>query len=365
VPQTPAGKVALLEELLSGEEIAIWTRTPKSGSLSTRRPELRRAAHYPPVNALSRLDVISKQLSTFGSALASKVSPVTGRIHAHYGVAAAASGRATCSGPNLQQILRDKRFRALFTAAPGRRLVVCDYSSMELRAAAEISGDPVMREAFASGVDLHKLTAAKATGKAEEDVTEDERNSAKRVNFGSVYGMGPQGLIRKTWEDYASVITIAEATARLNSLAATYPTLTRWKRVHADFCQRRGRIVIGKDAAAGRGRVYRLSWLPPGKSAYTRACNLPIQGACADISMLALAAIDQALFDAGIEGGPVAWLHDEIVLEVPTEHPVKAEELLVKAMTDAFAKTFPGAPLNGLVEANAGLNWAAAKEKAA
>ena len=79
--------------------------------------------------------------------------------------------------------------------------------------------------------------------------------------------------------------------------------------------------------------------------------------------MLALAAIDDLLFEHGIDGGPVAWLHDEIVLEVPTEHAVKAAELLVKAMLDAFAETFPGAPLNGLVEANSGLNWAAAKEK--
>ena len=95
------------------------------------------------------------------------------------------------------------------------------------------------------------------------------------------------------------------------------------------------------------------------------SCNLPVQGACADASMLALAAIDELLFEHGINGGPVAWLHDEIVLEVPTEHAVKAAELLVKAMLDAFAETFPGAPLNGLVEANSGLNWAAAKEKKA
>jgi DNA polymerase I-like protein with 3'-5' exonuclease and polymerase domains len=90
-----------------------------------------------------------------------------------------------------------------------------------------------------------------------------------------------------------------------------------------------------------------------------------LQGACADASMLAMAAIDELLFEHGIDGGPVAWLHDAIVLEVPTEHPVMAAELLVKAMLDAFAQTFPGAPFNGLVEANSGLNWAAAKEKKA
>ena len=361
VPQTPAEKIALLEALLSSEELAAWVRTPKAGSLSTRRPELRRAAHYPPIAALSRLGVLAKQLTTFGPTLAAKVSPVTRRIHAHYGIAATTSGRATCSQPNLQQIPRDKRFRALFAAATSYRLVVADYSSMELRAAAEISGDARMREAFARGLDLHKLTATKAIGKAVDDVTEEERNAAKGVNFGAAYGMGASGLMKKTWEDYSVVLSLAEATAWLDGFAAEYPTFSRWCREHAGCCVERGRIVIGKDATSGQGRIYRLSWLPPGKSAYTRACNLPIQGVCADISMLALAAIDQALFEAGIEGGPVAWLHDEIVLEVPEADAERAADLLQKAMTDAFAETFPGAPLRDLVKAHIGADWAAAK----
>ncbi len=102
-----------------------------------------------------------------------------------------------------------------------------------------------------------------------------------------------------------------------------------------------------------------------GKSFYTRSCNLPIQGACADAAMLALAAIDRMLFEEGIEGGPVAWVHDEILIEVAKADAERASVLLIKAMTDAFAETFPGAPLNGLVEAHIGMNWADAKEKPA
>ena len=115
--------------------------------------ELRRAAHYPPIAALAKIAVLDKQLSSFGITLAAQVSPVTGRIHADYMVAGAITGRASCVRPNLQQIPRDRRFRALFLAAPGNVLVAADFSSMELRAAAEISGDDYMRDAFARGDD--------------------------------------------------------------------------------------------------------------------------------------------------------------------------------------------------------------------
>ena len=141
-----------------------------------------------------------------------------------------------------------------------------------------------------------------------------------------------------------------------------YPTLVRWQRAHADRCEERRLIVIGRDAAEGRGRLYPRIWMAEGESFYTRSCNLPIQGACADAAMLALAAIDRMLFEEGIEGGPVAWVHDEILLEVAEEAAERASVLLVKAMTEAFAETFPGAPLNKLVDAKILTNWAEMKD---
>jgi DNA polymerase I-like protein with 3'-5' exonuclease and polymerase domains len=113
--------------------------------------------------------------------------------------------------------------------------------------------------------------------------------------------------------------------------------------------------------ALGIGRVFELSWLNSDQSSYTVACNLPIRGACADASMLALAAIDEALCEAGINGGPVAWLHDEIVLEVRMEEATRAAELLEEAMVKAFAEIFPNAPLNGLVDVHSGTTWASLK----
>jgi DNA polymerase-1 len=361
IPETPAEKQATLQTLLTSEELAKWRRTPRSGALSTRRSDLRRAAHYPPIKALAELSRIDKILTAFGSTVTVMVSPVTGRLHPHYLIAATASGRASCARPNLQQAPRAKDFRALFIAKDGSVLIGGDYSSMELRAVAHISGERRMTLALRNGEDLHRITASLLTGKPLEEVTDEERRGAKAVNFGSVFGIGVNGLIAAAWEQYELALSVNEARALLDAFAKAYPDFIRWRSVHAAQCQAQGRIVIGKDAKHGVGRIYPLSRLPAGKSVYTRSCNLPVQGACADASMLALAAVDQALFDAGVDGGPVAWLHDEIVLEVKQDDAERAAGLLQQAMTGAFAETFPGAPLNGLVAVRTGATWAKIK----
>jgi DNA polymerase-1 len=362
VPETPQQKAALLQALLTSDELASWRRTPRSGALSTKRSELRRAAHYPPVAELVKLSSIDKLTTAFGPTLVALVSPITGRLHADYKVAATASGRASCARPNLQQAPRDPLFRALFRPEAGNVLVVADYSSMELRAAAHISGDSAMTEAFAKGLDLHRITAGRMAGKQSEDVTADERRAAKAVNFGACYGLGASGLVKSAWDGYGVVIDRHEAAKWLGAFEVAYPQFARWRRDHAQLCVGRRMIVIGKDAARGIGRVYPFSRLPPGASAYTRSCNLPVQGSCADTSMLALAGIDRALFDEGIEGGPVAWLHDEIVLEVSVEDAPRAAELLAQEMISAFKQIFPGAPVHGLVDPHIGLNWSEAKK---
>jgi DNA polymerase-1 len=361
VPSIPSQKIALLQALLTSDELAAWERTPRSAELSTSRGNLRRALHYSPIDALVRLSLIDKLLTSFGTTFAAQVSPITGRIHARYRVAGAASGRASCSGPNLQQVPRDPRFRALFKPEPGNVLIVADYSSMELRAAAHISGDVAMSAVFEKGLDLHCITAAQMIGKAPEEVTAEERHAAKPVNFGACYCIGARSLMKNAWEDYGIVITEHEATRWLRAFTEAYTQFARWRREHARRCEERRVIVIGRDAAQGVGRLWPLSRLSNGKSAYTCSCNYPVQGACADASMLALAAVDRLLFEQSIDGGPVAWLHDEIVMEVAAEDADRAATLLRQAMIEAFGETFRGAPLRGLVEPHIGLSWGEAK----
>ena len=360
-PSTPAQKEALLTALLSSDELKRWSRTKKSGALSTKRSELLRAGHYPPILALVQLIQIDKLLTSFGPTLAALVSPATGRIHAHYRVTGTASGRASCAGPNLQQVPRVRRFRELFVPEPGNVFVIADYASMELRAAAAISSDAAMTEAFEQSLDLHRITAARMLGKAPEDVTEEERRGAKAVNFGGIYGQGAAGLVKSTWTQFNLVLDPIEAQAWLRAFENAYRDFAEWRRSHYQRCEDRHFIVIGKDMSRGIGRIYPKSRVPEGASYYTRCCNLPIQGACADASMLALAYTDDRLFDAGIDGGPVAWLHDEIVLEVRAEDADRAAGILKQAMIDGFTETFPGAPVNGLVEPHIGVSWAEAK----
>jgi DNA polymerase-1 len=361
IPSTPAEKGALLATLLSGEELSRWARTAKSGALSTRRSELNRAAHYPPVLALTKLSRIDKMLSSFGQTLVALASPVTGRIHAGYRVAGTASGRTSCSRPNLQQIPQDRRFRALFIAEPSHVLICADYASMELRAAAHIFSDRAMTRAFEEGQDLHAITAARMARKDPKDETKEERKGAKAVNFGAIYGQGPTGLMRAAWEKFDLVLTRAEAEAWTQAFKDSYPDLARGQRERHQRCQDELRIVIGKDAARGIGRVFPFSRLKENDTGYTRSRNLPIQGACADAAMIALTYVDDRLFKAGIDGGPVAWLHDEIVLEVKAADAERAATILKQSMIDGFAETFPGAPLNGLVDLHIAGNWAEAK----
>ena len=340
-PSTPKQKADLLTRLLSSEELARWRRTEKSGALSTKRSELLRAGHYPPILALVKLSKIDKALSSFGRTLAALISPITGRIHAHYRVASTASGRASCAGPNLQQIPRDPRFRALFIPEPGWVFIVADYASMELHAAAYISSDRAMTEAFEQGLDLHKLTASRMTGKHPDDINEEERKGAKCVNFGAVYGQGAAGLVQNAWDQWSLVLDLAEAKAWLWSFEQSYFDFARWRYDHHDLCKARGHILIGKDAARGVGRVFPQSRVPEGK-AHTRLPKSASSGrAGSDASMLALAYVDERLFNVGIEGGPVAWLHDEIVLEVRAEQAAQAAEILKQSMVDGFAETYP------------------------
>ena len=307
---------------------------------------------------LSRIDKI---LTSFGQTLTALVSPVTSRIHAHYRVANTASGRASCAGPNLQQIPHDPRFRALFVPEPGNVFVVADYSSMELRAAAFISGDHAMTQVFEQGVDLHSNSASRMTGKAIEDLTVQERKGAKAVNFGAIYGQGTAGLVQSAWTQWGLVLDLTEAKAWLKTFDDTYYGFAQWRRDHYRRCEERLRIVIGKDADREIGRIYPKSRVPEGKSFYTRCCNLPVQGACADASMLALALIDDRLFDADIDGGLVGWLHDEFIVEVRADQAERAAEIVKQSMIDGFSETFPGAPVSGLVDPHIGANWGEAK----
>ena len=303
VPETPEGKRALLTELLTEDERRNWKTTPKDGKLSTSKVELLRGAHYPPIAALAQLSGIDKLTPSFGPTLAAQVSPITNRLHPSYWTAGAKSGRARVSDPPIQQIPKDPRFRRLLRAAPGCGLVGADFSSMELRAAAHISGDHTMTQVFENGLDLHTITAAAITGKPVSEIDPDgeDRDNAKRVNFGAAYGMGADALVQAAWKSYGRVILRHDAESWLRAFRLKYAQFAGWCQDHARRCEARGYIVIGRDAMRGVGRVFRFAWNRKiDQKKYTQSCNLPIQGQCADAAMLALVLIVRLLKENGI-----------------------------------------------------------------
>jgi DNA polymerase I-like protein with 3'-5' exonuclease and polymerase domains len=389
-PLTPAEIRAFLMKVLPPDVIEAWPRTPKSRELSTEGSELRRHVDIPAIRSLLTINAMVKLQGTFGLELAKKVSVVTGRLHPGFNVASTKAGRFSCNDPNIQQIPKHKAagFRGCFVAAPGGVLVIADYSAMELRAAAEVSNDTAMRADFANGVDLHRRQAAEMLEIGQEEVTEEQRSAAKPICFGTIYGAGRRGLMASAWNSYGLLLTADEAEAARQSFLGRYPDLALWMDRSSARSNEQGYITVGK-----LGRVIEAVWESPKLSdgSYnwhrgddpdelfdliedgeewlvrpnrwrttlkrTQCCNAPIQGACADTAMRALILVHAALIEVGIDGGPVIFNHDEIVLEVPEADAEHARTILVESMTRAFAETFPDAPLNRLVETKIATAW--------
>jgi DNA polymerase I len=412
-PDTPAKIRSLLERVLPADVLASWPRTDKSNELSTADKNLKRVMGIPEIDLVRIMKTQEKLLSSFGTRLVAKISS-DGRLRASFNLAGAKTGRMRCSAPNLQNLPRELAFRNCFVAAPGHVFVIGDYSTMELRAVAEIAGDDTLRQDFANNVNLHRRLAAQMHNIPEDQITEEQRRGAKAINFGTIYGAGGPGLAASAWVSYGIVLTPAEAQAARDRFLGRYRMVALWMRTNADNCQRKGVIEVGI-----HGRVIRAEWEqsngthwggyrrsynndgldgdeddengswdddeelaafyanadsrdyghsnpnynrpPPSPLKYTLACNAPVQGACADIVMRAMVLIDSALIKAGIPGGLVLSVHDELVLEVPEEFAEQVRQLLEQCMTQAFHEYFPQAPTNGLVEAKVCGRWGEAK----
>jgi DNA polymerase I-like protein with 3'-5' exonuclease and polymerase domains len=374
IPRTDAEIAEVVKSILPADEIRAldWRLTPKGRDLSMSKSELWKALKYPPIDAIIDLKDAQYLMSNFGEGLRCLVSPVTGRLHPKYKIFGAPTGRASCSGPNIQGVSRDKRIRAMFIARPGYVFVGADYGAMELRAAAYFFCDQVLIAVFTKhgeGGDPHWLTAIRVNGSwletADDAIKGEARSKAKAVNFGTIFGIQADGLARNTWKGSEGKIRIssAEAQALLDGFASTYPDLIRNRSEYTDWCLANSCIVIGRDWREFRGRIIPFSDLDEDDSPERCAFNYPIQGICVDISMSAIAAVRRDLIAAEIDGRLAIWAHDEIVLEVREDHAERAKAILTRDMEQAFINVFPEASLIKLVEAQIGPNWSAVKEK--
>jgi len=270
------------------------------------------------------------------------------RIRASYRQLGTDTGRASCSGPNLQQVNRSKEHRQGFRAAPGHKLVVADYSQLELRIAAECSGEERMVQAYREDADLHLRTASLMLNKPEDDIDKAARTSAKIINFGALYGAGARTIQKQAVAQYGVDMPLREAEEKLSQWRKAYPQLIGWQKTQGN------RAELNVKTLMGRRRL-----LVPGETdRFTVRLNTQVQGTGGDCIKAALAMLWETYLEPNPEIKLVACVHDEAVLEVPDDRVQEAMETLKHCMeAAAYEVCITSVPI--LAEPGSGDDWSA------
>lgn len=310
--------------------------------------ELAEQGHELPV-LLMEYRSLSKLKSTYTDRLPEQINPLTGRIHTSYHQAVTATGRLSSSDPNLQNIpirtAEGRRIRQAFVAPKGYKLLAADYSQIELRIMAHLAQDPGLLDAFRHDRDVHKATASEVFGVPLDEVTNDQRRSAKAINFGLIYGMSAHGLAKQIGCDRG------QAKMYMDRYFARYPGVLDYMERTRTQASEQGYV----ETLFGR-RLY----LPEinaknaaiRKGAERTAINAPMQGSAADIIKRAMITVDQWLADSGLDARVILQVHDELVLEVREDQVDELRAGLLPLMSAGAALDVPL-----IVEAGVGDNW--------
>jgi len=292
---------------------------------------------------------LAKLKSTYTDKLPEQIDLRTGRIHTSYHQAVAQTGRLSSADPNLQNIpirrAEGRRIRQAFVAPPGHVLLAADYSQIELRIMAHLSGDPGLLAAFANDLDVHVATAAEVFGVATGAVTSDQRRTAKTINFGLIYGMSPFGLARQLGIDRSS------AQDYVNRYFARYPGVRKFMDDTREQARRDGYV----ETVSGR-RLY----LPDIRSSNRQlqqysersAINAPMQGTAADIIKLAMIRVDDWCERERPPARLIMQVHDELVLEVEADAIADVTAAVRQRMVEALELKVPLK-----VDTGVGANW--------
>ncbi len=307
------------------------------------------AGKYPVIDALLEYRHWAKALSSFGESLPRHINSVTGRLHPDYWQMGSAAGRFSCSNPNLQQIPRTREVRQCFTARPGYKLVIADYSQIELRIAAEIAREASMIEAYRGGKDLHRLTASLILDKPVEEVTKEDRQIAKSANFGLLYGMGAEGFKKYAESNYGVSLSFNEIEAFRDKFFKVYQGLAKWhKQTKKQMYRDKGAgLNIETRTLANRRRLMR-------EPSPMQLLNTPVQGTGADMLKLALSRLPEALKTTGAK--IIGTVHDEIILECPEQTAAVVADILSVVMVEAGSEFLTSVPVEA--EASIGESWA-------
>lgn len=328
-----------------------WKKT-KSGQYSTSEEKLTEmAADFEIVNKILKYRSYSKLKSTYVDALPNMVNPRTGRVHSSFNQALTATGRLSSNNPNLQNIpIRTPEGRKVREAFIPRSddyiLLAADYSQIELRLIAELSGDEAMLEAFQKGQDIHRATAARVYDKSLEEVTSDERRNAKTVNFSIIYGAGATNLSQQL------DIPRKEASQLIKKYFARYQGLKTYMDKVVEQAKQDGYVTT----LMGRRRHLRDINSKNGmirSHAERNAVNTPIQGTAADMIKMAMIKVQKALKDGNYKTKMILQVHDELVFDLYKAEADEVMPIIEKNMKEAM----PGLKVPILVGMDTGANW--------
>jgi DNA polymerase-1 len=301
---------------------------------------------HPAAKLLLEYRELQKKLGTYLEPYPKFIDEKTGRIHANFLQCRVPTGRLACTNPNIQQIPHEEEFRRCFVADEGNVLVIADYSQIELRILAEVSGDPGFVEAFQKGEDLHRVTAATMFGVEMEAVTREQRTAAKRINFGLAYGRGPRSLSAQigTDEDRAREL--------IDEYFANYPKVQKYLQDTANEAMRTQTLRTLSGRVRKFGNTSGLSSIERG-ALRREAMNFPIQGASADIAKLALGFMRRDLRD--LDAHLINCIHDEFVVECAQEAAPEVSERMKDAMVRAGEELLEKVPVE--VEVGVSRDW--------
>lgn len=335
--------------LFEKQGLPVLRKTP-GGQSSTAESVLQElAADYPLPRLILEYRSLSKLKSTYTDRLPEQIHPSTGRVHTSYHQAVAATGRLSSSDPNLQNIPartpEGRRIRQAFIAPPGRRILAADYSQIELRIMAHLSSDPGLLQAFAAGTDVHRATAAEVFGVPAGQVSDDQRRSAKAINFGLIYGMSAFGLARQLGIDRTA------AQAYVDRYFARYPGVKAFMDRTREEARERGYVetIFGRRLNLPEIRSRNAQRR---RAAERTAINAPMQGTAADIIKRAMIAVDRWLIDSGVGARMIMQVHDELVFEIDTDQAEHAGAAIRDHMAGAASLSVPL-----VVDIGVGDNW--------
>jgi DNA polymerase-1 len=339
----------LCEILFDRLKLKVVKKTP-SGSPSTDEEVLEKLAEDHPIcKALLEHRGLSKLKSTYTDKLPRMVNARTGRVHTNYAQAVAVTGRLSSTDPNLQNIpvrtAEGRRIREAFIAPPGSKIVSADYSQIELRIMAHLSGDKSLVEAFSRGEDVHRHTASEVFDTPRDQVTSEQRRYAKVINFGLIYGMSAFGLAQNL------AIERVAAASYMDKYFTRYPGVAQYMERTRNEARERGYV----ETVFGR----RL-WLPDIRSsnmarrqgAERQAINAPMQGTAADLIKIAMIAVQGWLEREKLATKLIMQVHDELVLEVPDAELERVKSGVEKLMMGVAQLDVPL-----VVDAGVGANW--------